>query len=62
MPAVPDFATVDPFDGVTGRKPGVVRNLLAGEWHTGDDLRDDVVDPLNGEPFLEVPACPRQPR
>ena len=55
MSAVPDFATLDPFDAMNGRKPGTVRNLLAGEWYTPAEMRDDIVDPLNGEPFLEVP-------
>jgi 1-pyrroline-5-carboxylate dehydrogenase len=53
--AKPDFATLDPFDGMTGAQPGTVRNLLAGEWITDSRVRDDIVDPLNGEPFLHVP-------
>ena len=55
MSAVPGFATLDPFDGMNGDSPGTVRNLLAGEWQTADRIRDDVVDPLNGEAFLAVP-------
>lgn len=55
MSAVPDFATIDPFDGMAGREPGTVRNLLGGEWHTVDEVREDIVDPLSGERFLEVP-------
>lgn len=55
MARLPDFATVDPFDGMTGADPGVVQNLVAGEWHADTALRDDIVDPLNGELFLKVP-------
>lgn len=53
--AKPDFATLDPFDGMTGARPGTVRNLLAGEWIAESAVREDIVDPLNGEPFLHVP-------
>lgn len=49
------FATLDPFDGMTAANPGKVENLVAGEWITEKERRDDIVDPLNGEPFLEVP-------
>ena len=55
MPATSAFATVDPFDGMTGKSPGVVRNLAGGAWSDGDAPRDDIVDPLNGQPFLRVP-------
>lgn len=51
----PEFATLDPFDGMTGARPGTVRNLLAGEWTEPPGVREDIVDPLNGEPFLRVP-------
>ncbi len=49
------FATIDPFGGMTAAKPGPVRNLVAGEWIADQGARDDIVDPLNGEPFLDVP-------
>lgn len=55
MSAVPAFATLDPVARMTGKQPGVVQNLLAGEWQKADAARDDIVDPLNGESFLEVP-------
>ncbi len=55
MPDVTGFATVDPFDGMTGDEPGTVCNLLAGAWSVTDAVRADVVDPLNGESFLQVP-------
>lgn len=50
-----DFATLDPFGGMTGARPGTVRNLLGGEWIAEDAVHEDVVDPLNGELFLRVP-------
>ncbi len=49
------FATVDPFDGMTGGNPGQVENLVRGQWHSATAKRDDIVDPMNGERFLEVP-------
>ena len=55
MPAVPAFATVDPFDGMNANKPGRVQNLVAGAWADGPAFRDDLPDPINGERFLEVP-------
>lgn len=51
----PRFATVDPFAGMTANEPGTVRNLLAGRWSEGDGEYDDIVDPLNGDAFLQVP-------
>jgi len=35
--------------------PGEVCNLLKGEWIQGTGFREDIPDPLNGEPFLKVP-------
>lgn len=55
MSGVPDFASLDPFDGMNGSKPGTVCNLVAGKWRSANQIRDDIVDPLNGESFLEVP-------
>jgi len=55
MTGIPEFATVDPFHGMTRDKPGVVRNLAAGEWFETPKKRDDIVDPMNGEAFLQVP-------
>ncbi|HKX56521.1 MAG TPA: aldehyde dehydrogenase family protein, partial [Xanthomonadales bacterium] len=54
-PAVPAFATVDPYHGMKAGEPGVVRNLLAGTWLAGTELRDDIPDPLHGGDFLQVP-------
>lgn len=55
MSRIPEFATLDPFDGMTGAEPGTVRNLLAGEWQEAAKVRDDIVDPMNGEAFLRIP-------
>ena len=56
MPNVPAFATVNPREEMTAGSPGIVRNLVGGNWVDSDDYRDDIVDPLNGELFLKVPA------
>jgi 1-pyrroline-5-carboxylate dehydrogenase len=55
MPALPEFATVDPFTGMTGKAPGKVQNLLAGRWQDAKAVRDDIPDPMTGEAFLQVP-------
>lgn len=55
MSHVPDYATVDPFNGMTAAQPGAVRNLVAGEWLDTSAHREDVVDPMTGERFLEIP-------
>ncbi len=55
MAAVPEFATVDPFDGMTPGSPGRVQNLCAGDWRDGNAHRDDIPDPMTGEHFLDVP-------
>ncbi|MDH4004169.1 MAG: hypothetical protein OEV32_04925, partial [Gammaproteobacteria bacterium] len=49
------FATVDPFDEMTGKKPGHAQNLAGGQWVSVEQLRDDIVDPMNGARFLEIP-------
>jgi 1-pyrroline-5-carboxylate dehydrogenase len=49
------FATVDPFDEMTGKKPGHAQNLADGQWVSVEQLRDDIVDPMNGARFLEIP-------
>jgi 1-pyrroline-5-carboxylate dehydrogenase len=55
MSELPRFATLDPFSGMTAENPGTVRNLLHGKWMPAHAARDDVVDPMNGAPFLQVP-------
>ncbi|HET6630085.1 MAG TPA: aldehyde dehydrogenase family protein [Woeseiaceae bacterium] len=49
------FATLDPCGGMTAANPGTVQNLVAGAWIGDKAVREDIVDPMNGEPFLEVP-------
>jgi len=51
----PEFATVDPFGGMTAVKPGKAQNLVAGKWTDGGAPRDDLPDPLNGGHFMDVP-------
>ena len=55
MPELTAFATVDTFDGMTGANPGKLQNLVAGEWRDGESAYIDVIDPMNGEVFLEAP-------
>jgi 1-pyrroline-5-carboxylate dehydrogenase len=50
-----DFATVDPFDGMTAQAPGEVLNLVGGKWRGEKHRRNDLPDPLTGEPFIHVP-------
>jgi len=49
------FATVDPFDGMNAASPGIAQNLVGGEWSSADKYRDDIVDPLNGGAFVNIP-------
>lgn len=55
MPGTPQFATIDPFNGMTAEQPGNVRNLLAGEWCDAPKHRNDIPDPLHGGAFLNIP-------
>ena len=55
MSRIPGFTTIDPFYGMTPAEPGIVRNLLGGEWLDGENFREDIPDPLNGGEFLRVP-------
>jgi len=55
MSRVPEFATVDPFDGMTAANPGVLQNLVGGEWDDGDGNYFDLIDPMNGEVFMKEP-------
>ena len=52
---VPVFATVDPFDGMTGSQPAELQNLVGGEWLSESKFLDYIVDPINGERFVNVP-------
>ena len=55
MSYIPEFATVDPYNGMTGADPGWVKNLVGGSWTDGENFRTDIPDPMNGELFLKVP-------
>jgi len=55
MSRLPDFASVDPFRGMTPAQPGVVRNLVGGKWRDAQRHREDIPDPLRGGGFLRVP-------
>lgn len=50
-----EIFTVDPYQEMNSGSPGEVCNLLKGEWIQGTGFREDIPDPLNGEPFLKVP-------
>lgn len=49
------FATLDPYEGMTSRNKGKVKNLCNGKWLVPTKLRTDIVDPMNGDAFLDVP-------
>jgi 1-pyrroline-5-carboxylate dehydrogenase len=55
MSKVPGFASIDPFRGMSTAEPGIVRNLLGGQWLESSPVRDDIPDPLSGGAFLQVP-------
>ena len=55
MSYIPEFATVDHYNGMTGAEPGLVRNLVSGLWTESEQFRTDIPDPMNGELFLNVP-------
>ena len=56
MSRVPEFATVDPFDGMTAANPGILQNLVGGQWVNGDGGYYDLIDPMNGEVFVREPT------
>ncbi len=56
MARVPEFATVDPFDGMTAANPAILQNLVGGQWVDGDSDYYDLVDPLNGDIFVREPT------
>jgi len=53
---MPEFATVDPFDGMTAANPGILQNLVGGQWVDGDGDYYDLVDPMNGDVFVREPT------
>jgi len=50
-----EFATIDPFDGMTQGSPGPVMNLVGGHWLGDQPIREDIPDPIAGTRFIEVP-------
>ncbi|MDG2377066.1 MAG: aldehyde dehydrogenase family protein [Woeseiaceae bacterium] len=56
MSRTPEFTTVDPFDGMTAANPGILRNLVGGQWVDGDGDYYDLIDPMNGEVFVREPT------
>jgi 1-pyrroline-5-carboxylate dehydrogenase len=55
MSKIPSFATIDPFDGMTGNAPGIARNLVGGTWREADSQFKELPDPMNGQAFVHVP-------
>ncbi len=51
---VASFATVDPFSGMTAQSPAQAQNLVGGEWVSDSKLMG-VVDPMNGDQFIQMP-------
>ena len=51
---VASFATVDPFAGMTAGNPARLQNLVGGAW-VSDSRTMSIVDPLNGDRFVEMP-------
>ncbi len=56
MARVPEFATVDPFDGMTAANPAILQNLVGGQWVDGDSDYYDLIDPMNGDIFVREPT------
>lgn len=52
---ISSFATVDPFNGMTGDAPARVMNLVDGDWAAEQQVRQDIPDPMNGGRFIDVP-------
>ncbi len=50
-----EFLSVDPYNGMTDKNPGVVCNLINGEWKKNKSTREDIIDPIDGQKFLLVP-------
>jgi 1-pyrroline-5-carboxylate dehydrogenase len=50
-----NFATIDPFDGMTPVSPGLAMNLVGGKWVAEQAIREDIPDPMTGDRFIDVP-------
>lgn len=51
----PEFATVDPFNGMNIAAPAQALNLVDGRWQGAANVRDDIPDPMSGDRFVDVP-------
>ncbi|TMW63749.1 hypothetical protein Poli38472_002690 [Pythium oligandrum] len=54
MASLPSWATVDPVK-VSGANPAEGFNLVHGEW-VKTAKTEDIIDPMNGEVFMRMPA------
>ena len=52
------FATVDPWT-LSASNKHTVKNLVNGQWRSSE-ASETVIDPMNGEPFLVLPATSKQ--
>ena len=55
MPRIPEFATVDPFDGMTAAAPAMLENLAGGQWAGSKGDYYDLIDPMTGDVFVKEP-------
>ena len=55
MSRVPEFATVDPYNDMTTANPGILQNLVDGQWVEDDGDYRDLIDPMNGDVFVLGP-------
>ena len=53
MSTVPSWATVDPWK-MSAAAPAIGKNLVGGQW-TDAASTHAIIDPLNGEEFIQVP-------
>lgn len=56
MSRVPEFATVDPFDGMTAASPAVLQDLVGGRWVDGGGEYTEHPDPMTGTAFIREPG------
>lgn len=49
------FATVYPLDGINEDKLGKCQNLLDGKWINETNYFDNILDPITGKNFLDIP-------
>ncbi|CAD8073641.1 unnamed protein product [Paramecium sonneborni] len=51
--SIPSYFTLDPYQ-LSSRNSYKVQNFLGGKWINSDKY-EQIIDPLNGEPFIQVP-------